>query len=58
MIVKLNVHQKTKLCLIKQGKLQPRVVIQYDKKNNEIKRYPSLVEASESTNINYAKIQS
>jgi prophage antirepressor-like protein len=64
--VKLKVHQKTKLCLIKQGKLQPekrksfktRIVIQYDKKNNEIKRYPSLMEASESTNINYAKIQS
>ena len=58
MIVKLNVHQKTKLCLIKQGKLQPLVVIQYDKKNNEIKRYPSLVEASESTNISYTNIQS
>ena len=64
--VKLKIHQKTKLCLIKQGKLQPekrksfksRVVIQYDKNNNEIKRYSSLVEASESTNISYAKIQS
>ena len=64
--VKLKVHQKTKLCLIKQGKVLPekikrkrfksRVVIQYDKNNNEIKRYPSLVEASESTNINYKHV--